>query len=355
MEPWPARAGDGCAPNGRCPPAAEVDGPHGPYTPELTCVEGLCAALPREWCNDRDDTGEGEVDEGCALEVTEVPLDSIRVPIRLLERGEVLGLLDGIDETRGRTLHVLDADLTETSAFPIPDHIEQLVAARDGFVGLGRRITEPAALEVVRWGLDGTVIRTLSLGPALDGSLLAHGDDPIRLVTREGEVHAFDATSGEALGVATVGERELVGAVGPSVVLCDASLTLWVSPLLEVREVPGGCTLLASPGGELSFWGFSSDILRDTEDGGRQTFAAPSTAAPFQLLLTATEEHADLWMRSSATYLRVTRVGIDGSEAVRVIESSGETVLDAAAVADLSVALVTGAAGTRLLVVGPAR
>ncbi len=256
----PRRAGDLCTSDAECSPAEPVTGPDGVYTPSLACgAEGRCVEIPTERCDARDDDGDGEVDEGCALVIASIPSELegnvMGASVSRSVDGEELGVLFGIDAF----LAVLDEELTLVGRTPtLSPSGSFVVGGSEGFVVQtdALRDGEPATdLHVI--GRDARVLRAIALGEQRPTFLARYVDGRIDLIGPATALTRRDASDGSILGEVALDRIawSAVHRVGDVLALCDRfdDRVTWIEPDLTIEQVDGRCGEVQSREGP-RFW-----------------------------------------------------------------------------------------------------
>lgn len=322
--------GDWCEPTLGCHAAQPLNGPHGLYTPTLTCEEGVCVETPREWCNGVDDTLDGVVDEGCALRLDAIALTDAVAPRALVERPAGLAWID--DTPDGAVLHVLDETLVERASFALPDGTAQVIAVRDDFAILS--VIEGVATLSVRSASD-VVIGSMALPAELAGARLVSGDDPFVLVD-DARVVTLSLETGVTRDV-EIGPHRLVGALEGHVLACTGDGTTWIADDLTTLVRDDACAPLMATGDQVA-WGVTGTFRRYSREDV-VSFASSSLLSGRWYAVTATDHAAVLWATGEDGALRVTRMDDEGVEQVFTRAASDVSVLDAVTIGEASAAL----------------
>lgn len=347
-EPRSFLEGDACRAIVGCPLPREIRGPHGLYRPELTCIDEVCVALPHEWCNAVDDTGEGEIDEGCVLAHREQLVD-VSLPVELVERSS--GVAIRAIGPSGEELVVLDDALRETSRWALPAGARSLVARAEGFVLV--EAVEGEGVWLSERDAEGRETWRVALEPSLEEAQLLASERTL-VVAGTDRVLFFDRVADRAWSRPHDGAR-LLGLVGETVVSCADDTYAWLDPSGVEVEIAGPCGALAATTAS-GVWLTEGTAFVRLELDRAVSFPATTLESGWWLALVARSEHADLWTFDMRGTLRVTRMDETGLESITIDERPSfepDTVLDVATLGASSVALVAAERGTVLSIVGP--
>jgi hypothetical protein len=247
------RAGDPCTSDAECSPAEPVTGSDGVYTPSLACgAEGRCEEIAVERCDGRDDDGDGEVDEGCALVLMSVPSELVGnvmgASVSRTVEGDELGVLFGTDAF----LAVLDEELALVGRTPtLSPSGAFVVGGSNGFVVQtdALREGEPATdLHVI--DRDARVLRAIALGEQRPAFLARYVGGHVDLIGPATTLTRRDATDGTILGEVPLDRIawSAVHRVGDVLALCDRfdDRVTWIEADLAAEQVHGRCGALQS-------------------------------------------------------------------------------------------------------------